>query len=65
MRRKDQDLVGVEVERAVVELGLGVIVVGEMLALEPAEQPPLGRRDVAGGPALDRIGDLGPERRCG
>ena len=40
------------------ELGLGVVVVGEMLSLEPAEQPPLGGGDVAGGPALDRVGDL-------
>ena len=59
MRREDQHLVRVEVERAVVKLGLGVVVVGEVLALEPAQQPPLGRRDVAGGPAFDRVGDLG------
>ena len=48
-------------ERAVVELGFGVIVVGELLAFEPTDEPPLGRRDVAGGPALDRVGDFGTE----
>ena len=56
MRIKDKDAIGVKIERAVVELGVGVEVVAEALALEPAEQAPLGRGEMTGLPALDRIG---------
>ena len=65
MDREDQHAVRRQVERAVVELGLGVEVVGEARVLEPAQQPPLGRGEVAGLPALDRVGDPLVRSRCG
>ena len=37
------------------QLGIGVEIVGEPFALQPAQQTPFGRRDVTGSPALDRI----------
>ena len=52
----DQDLVGVEVERAVVQLVLRVEVVGEALAFQPAEEAatPPGRGGRPGGPRSGR-----------
>ncbi len=57
MRAQDEHAIGGQVEHAGVELGLAVQVVGEPFALQPAEQTPLRRRDVTGGPALDGVGD--------
>src|ERR1700722_7559908 len=53
MGGKNQHAVSVQVERAIVKLRLGVIVVGKVPAFEPAQEPPLGGCDVAGGPAFD------------
>ena len=57
MSRDHQYFVCVKIEGAVMELGLSVIIVGEMLALEPAQKPPFRRRNVAGRPPLDRVSE--------
>ena len=63
VRADHQHPVGVEVERPVVQLRVRVDVVGEALALEPRQQPPLGGREVVRLAAGDRVGR--PRRRCG
>jgi hypothetical protein len=55
MDREDQGAIGGEVERTIVELGLGVEVVVQPSLLEPAQEAPLGRGKVAGLAALDRF----------
>ena len=65
VRRDDQDLVVVQHKIAKVQLGLGVGVVLDALPLEPAQQPPLRRRDVALAPTLQRIADLPSQQALG
>ena len=48
MNPEDQHLVLIEVELAGVELMVRVEIVGVALTLEPAQEPPLGGRQVAG-----------------
>jgi hypothetical protein len=65
VRAEDEDAVGIEVELAEVELRLGVVVVVDPLPLEPRQEPPLRRRQVARRPAGDRIGRLHVSRGRG
>ena len=52
----DEHPVPVQGQRAVVELRLGIEVVAEALPLHPRQEPPLGRRHVAGRAAPDHVG---------
>src|SRR5262249_24298971 len=58
MWAEEQQLVVVESQLAEVKLRLGIQVVSEPLSLQPAQQPPFRRREVAGHSALDRVRDL-------
>ena len=52
----DEHPVPVQWQRAVMELRLGVEIVAESLPFHPRQEPPLGRRHVAGRAAPDHVG---------
>src|SRR5262245_54755088 len=54
----DEYAMPVEIERAVVQMTVGVEIIGVAFLLEPAEQPPFGRGEMARLPALDGVGAL-------
>ncbi len=58
MNRQYEHTIGVEVQRAVVQLRFGVKVVIEALPLEPPEQAPLSRRHAALDTPLHRVHDF-------
>ena len=58
VRADDQQLVLRQIEHAGMELRFRVDVVVEPFPLHPSQETPLGRSDMAGGPAFNRIGDL-------
>ena len=59
MNRQYQHTVGIQIQRTVVQLGFGVIIVIETLPLQPAEQPPLSWGLAALDASADRVGDFG------
>ena len=54
-----QHLVVIEVDPAKVELGLGIEIIGEALALQPTQEPPLRRCHRRFEPPFDGVGNLG------